>query len=351
VKIAALLSGGVDSSVALGLLRREGHDVVAFYLKVWLEDELAYLGHCPWEEDLAFAREVCRRLDVPLEVRSLQREYWDEVVRYAIDELRAGRTPSPDVLCNQRVKFGAFLDSLGGIGEFDRVASGHYARVDGRNGSVLLRRGVDPVKDQTYFLSHLSQEQLRRAVFPVGGFSKPEVRALARELDLPNQGRPDSQGICFLGKIRYPDFVRHHLGEREGDVVDADTGKALGKHRGYWFHTIGQRSGLGLSHGPWFVTGKDVAGNVVYVAHASRVEESARDSFDVVSLHWISGPPEARDVQVRVRHGERLDPASLELGSDSARVRLARKERGIAPGQFAVFYDGDVCLGGATIAG
>jgi tRNA-specific 2-thiouridylase len=348
VKTAVLLSGGVDSSVALSLLRREGHELVAFYLKVWLEDELAYLGNCPWEEDLAFAREVCQRLDVLLEVRSLQREYWDRVVRYAIDELKAGRTPSPDVLCNQRIKFGAFLD---GLDDFESVASGHYARVERRNGSVLLKRGVDPVKDQTYFLSHLSQEQVRRTAFPIGGLTKPEVRKLARELDLPNQDRPDSQGICFLGKLRYQDFVRHHLGEREGSVVDVDSGNVLGKHRGYWFHTIGQRSGLGLSHGPWFVTGKDVAENVVYVAHAGRVSDSSRDRFEIVNLHWISGPPDARDVQVRVRHGRQLDPATLELDGNSGHVRLSRKERGIAPGQFAVFYDGDVCLGGGTIAG
>ena len=348
MKVAALLSGGVDSSVALSLLRSEGHDVTAFYLKVWLEDELAHLGACPWEEDLRFAREVCRRLDVPLEVRSLQRPYWDRVVRYAISELGAGRTPSPDVLCNQHIKFGAFFDEIDST--FDRVASGHYARREESEGGVLLKRGVDPVKDQTYFLSRLSQEQVARALFPLGELTKSEVRRLAREIELPNQDRRDSQGICFLGKIPYRDFVRHHLGEREGEIVDLETGKVLGGHRGYWFHTIGQREGMGLSHGPWFVRGKDVARNVIYVAHAYRLDATSRDSFEVEAVHWIADPPERRELTVRVRHGRTLHAATLDLEGDRGRVCLERPDRGIAPGQFAVFYDGEVCLGAAIIA-
>jgi tRNA-specific 2-thiouridylase len=348
VKIAALLSGGVDSSVALGLLRAEGHDVTAFYLKVWLEDELAQLGTCPWEEDLRFARDVCRRLDVPLEVRSLQRTYWDRVVSYAISELEAGRTPSPDVLCNQHVKFGAFVDEIDS--SFERVASGHYARLESRNGGVLLKRGIDPVKDQTYFLSRLSQEQVARALFPLGELQKSEVRRLARELGLPNQDRRDSQGICFLGKIHYRDFIRHHLGEREGEIVDCDTGKVLGRHKGYWFHTIGQREGLGLSHGPWFVQGKDVARNVIYVAHGERLDGSSRTTFEVEAFHWVGEPPARRELSVRVRHGRGLHPATLDLQGGRGRVCLERSDRGIAPGQFSVFYDGEVCLGAATIA-
>jgi tRNA-specific 2-thiouridylase len=323
--------------------------VTAFYLKVWLEDELSHLGTCPWEEDLRFAREVCRRLDVPLEVRSLQRPYWDRVVSYAISELEAGRTPSPDVLCNQRIKFGAFLDDIDP--GFERVASGHYARREERGGRVVLMRGVDPVKDQTYFLSRLSQDQLARAWFPLGGLPKSDVRRLAREMDLPNQDRKDSQGICFLGKIRYRDFIRHHLGEREGEVIELDSGRVLGRHRGYWFHTIGQREGLGLSHGPWFVQGKDVARNVVYVAHRDRVAASPRDSFDVEGLHWIAGdPPARRELAVRVRHGRALHEATLDLEGGRGRVRLVKGDPGIAPGQFAVFYEGDICLGAAIIA-
>lgn len=349
MKIAVLLSGGVDSSVALSSLKQAGHDVTAFYLKVWLEDELAYLGHCPWEEDLRFAREVCARFEVPLEVRSLQKAYWDRVVRYTIDELRAGRTPSPDVLCNQRIKFGAFFDEIDD--SFERVASGHYARLERANGQVLLKRGVDPVKDQTYFLSHMFQEQLQRAIFPVGEWTKTEVRERADELDLPNKARRDSQGICFLGKIKYGEFVRHHLGEREGDIVELETGRVLGQHRGYWFHTIGQRQGLRLSHGPWFVQKKDTERNIVYVSHADSLSIAARDAYDVEKLHWISEPAAKRMLQVRVRHGRALFDAEVDVNGARAHVRLGRKEPGIAPGQFTVFYDGDVCLGGATIVG
>jgi tRNA-specific 2-thiouridylase len=348
MKIAVLLSGGVDSSVALNLLREEGHDVTAFYLKVWLEDELSYLGACPWEDDLGCCRAVCEKLGVRLEIHSLQKPYWDRVVRYAVEELSAGRTPSPDVLCNQRIKFGAFLDEIGD--GFERVASGHYARVERRDGTVVLKKGLDPVKDQTYFLSHLSGGQVARAEFPVGGLAKTEVRALAEKLGLPNRNRPDSQGICFLGKIKYRDFVRHHLGEREGAIVERATGRILGTHRGYWFHTIGQRSGLGLSHGPWLVEGKDVERNVVYVAHGDHGESAARNTFAVERFHWIHGAPARRDLHVRVRHGREVHPAEVDVGAETGTVSLGGKVRGIAPGQFAVFYDGDVCLGGATIA-
>ncbi|HXV62084.1 MAG TPA: tRNA 2-thiouridine(34) synthase MnmA [Vicinamibacteria bacterium] len=347
MKVAMLLSGGVDSSVALSLLCEQGHDATAFYLKVWLEDELAHLGECPWEEDLRYARGVCEQLRVPLEVRSLQGPYWNHVVSYAVEELRAGRTPSPDLLCNQRIKFGAFLDSV--EPGWDRVASGHYARVEEAAGGVLLKKAVDPVKDQTYFLALLDQRQVKRSLFPIGELRKTEVRSRARALGLPNKDRKDSQGICFLGKIPYREFVRHHLGEREGDVVDVGTGKVVGQHRGYWFHTIGQRQGLGLSHGPWFVRGKDVARNVVYVVHADKLLEEAVDRYEVENFNWIAGPPERRELQVRVRHGGELLDAGLALNGERGLVQLDRKDPGIAPGQFTVFYDGDVCLGGARV--
>ena len=348
--MAHLLSGGVDSSVALSLLKEAGHDVTAFYLKVWLEDELSYLGECPWEEDLEIAHTVCEKLGVPLEVRSLQKPYWDRVVCYTIEELQAGRTPSPDIFCNQRIKFGAFFDEIDE--SFERVASGHYARLQrDDDGSVRLRKGVDPVKDQTYFLSHLFQSQVRRAMFPIGDLTKEQVRALAAQLDLPNQARRDSQGICFLGKIKYSEFVRHHLGEREGDIVERATGKVLGRHQGYWFHTVGQRQGLGLSHGPWYVHAKDIENNIIYVAHADELDDSSTDDYTVEKLHWICGSPVRDDLEVKVRHGRSLFAAHVEIDDASARVRLDCKEPGIAPGQFTVFYDGDVCLGGATIRG
>jgi len=200
---------------------------------------------------------------VPLEVVSLQTEYYERVVEYVVRDLRAGNTPSPDIFCNQRIKFGAFLDAV--AGECDRVATGHYAMTEEHGGAFHLLRGPDRVKDQTYFLSHLRQDQVARALFPIGHMPKEQVRRLAREWELPNRDRKDSQGICFLGKVRYPEFIRHYLGERRGPIVERDTGRILGEHRGYWFHTIGQRQGLGLSGGPWYVVGKDTVENVVYI--------------------------------------------------------------------------------------
>ena len=350
MRIAVLLSGGVDSSVALRLLQADGHDVHAFYLKIWLEDEMADLGDCPWEEDLRYAREVCDAAGVPLEIVSLQREYHRRVVSWTIAELSAGRTPSPDILCNRRIKFGAFWDAVGGR-PFDRVASGHYARIRRRGSEVELCKGVDPVKDQTYFLFQLSQQQLGRCLFPLGGYRKSEVRSLARRFDLPNRERRDSQGICFLGKIRYQDFVGCYLGERRGEIREAETGHRLGEHRGYWFHTIGQRRALGLAGGPWYVVSKDVENNVIYVSHRSDLPAHRRDRFEVPDIHWIGRPPESERLGVKVRHSPKsLACRVLARPEGGLELRLDEADPGIAAGQWAVLYDGDRCLGGGMIA-
>ncbi len=345
---AVLLSGGVDSSVALHLARHEDPDTTAFYLKIWLEDELAHIGDCPWEEDLAFARAVCDQIGIPLEIVPLQTEYLDRVVTLAVSELRAGRTPSPDIFCNQRIKFGAFVDVVGHA--FDRVVSGHYATVERGDSSARLKRSPDPVKDQTYFLCNLNQDQIRRAEFPIGHLTKDAVRRQAADLDLPNRDRKDSQGICFLGKIRYPDFVRFHLGEQRGDIVDIDTHEVLGSHQGFWFHTIGQRQGLGLGGGPWYVVEKDVEANVVFVSHQERRENRLRDTFTVQEPNWIAEPPDGSSLSTKLRHGPELTPCTLEPADGDYRVTLARPDGGIAPGQWAVFYDGEYCLGGGIIS-
>ena len=348
-KVALLLSGGVDSSTALALLKKQGYDVVAFYLKIWLEDELKSLGRCPWEEDLRYARATCQMLGVPLEVVSLQREYFERVVSYAISELRQGFTPSPDIFCNQRIKFGAFLEAVGG--EFSKIASGHYGRVDFFKGAYRLFRSPDPVKDQTYFLAHLSQDQLRRVLFPLGSMTKREVRALAKEWNLPSQGRKDSQGICFLGKLSFPEFVRHYLGEKPGKFVEWETGKILGTHKGYWFYTIGQRRGIGLHGGPWYVVQKDVEHNVVYLTHRRHLLDRARSTFPVGHFHWISDlPQEGEILQVKVRHGPKMYKATLHRkGEEGQVVLLEEKDTGIAPGQYTIFYRGQECLGCAKI--
>ncbi len=353
MKIAMLLSGGVDSSVALALLKASGeHEIVAFYLKIWLEDDFAFLGECPWEDDLGYARAVCEMLDVPLRVVSLQQAYWDRVVAHTVGELKAGRTPSPDILCNQRVKFGAFTDHIDS--SFDRIATGHYVRLREKPGyPAELLKGIDPIKDQSYFLSHLSQDQLSRSLFPLGGYNKSEVRKLAEQFNLPNKNRRDSQGICFLGKIKYNDFVKCHLGEKPGPIIDRSTGKTLGRHAGYWFHTVGQRKGLGLSHGPWFVASKDIERNIVYVEKASQREESQRLDFTVSGLNWLGAPPESPgEAAIKIRHGA-TTVASRFSGDPLQRlmVNMSEENGGTAPGQYAVFYDGEVCLGGGVIDG
>ncbi|MEE2753154.1 MAG: tRNA 2-thiouridine(34) synthase MnmA [Candidatus Latescibacterota bacterium] len=349
MKAAVLLSGGVDSSVALELSHKRGYDVTAFYLKIWLEDELAYLGDCPWEEDLGYARAVCEQLDIPLEVVPLQAEYLDRVVTVAIEELKAGLTPSPDIFCNQRIKFGAFLDRIGH--DFDRIISGHYAQIDRAKERVSLKRSADTVKDQTYFLCNLSQEQVARLDFPIGGMMKGRVRELAEESNLPNKCRKDSQGICFLGKIRYPEFVKFHLGEKIGAIIDIASGKVLGRHRGYWFHTIGQRQGLGLSGGPWYVVEKDVGQNVVFVSNADEKENRARRRFSLPNPNWINGHPETRRLKVKVRHGPQMADACVTVGTENGtEVALDKGDPGIAPGQWAVIYNEEYCLGGGVIA-
>ena len=351
MSVALLLSGGVDSSVALRLLQESGErEITAFYLKVWLEDEVhTFGGDCPWEEDLRYARATCEAAGVPLRIVPLQAEYRERVVEQVLAELRRGGTPSPDILCNRRVKFGAFLDHVdGGAG---RVASGHYARVErGADGRCRLLRGADPVKDQTYFLSHITQDQLSRLLFPVGHLAKSEVRRLAGEFDLPARRRPDSQGICFLGKIDYREFVEFHLGRRPGAIVDADTGRRLGGHQGYWFYTIGQRFGLGLGGGPWYVVGKEIDENVIRVVHRDRRRERSRRVLEAAAANWIDSPPSAGRLQVRLRHGPGTAGCLLEpAGPDRWRLTLDEADPGVAPGQHAVLYDGEVCLGGAVI--
>jgi len=349
MKIAVLVSGGVDSSVSLRLLKDQGHELEAFYLKIWLEDELSYLGSCPWEEDLSYIETICKQLNVPLHVVPLQQEYCDMVVAYTIAEVKAGRTPSPDILCNQRIKFGSFFTKIDS--SFEKIATGHYANVVYDGTTWLLKRAKDPIKDQTYFLSHLSQEQLSRLVFPVGNLTKSEVRALAHQFNLPNQDRKDSQGICFLGKIPFDDFIRHHLGTKEGDLIEYETGKKLGTHEGFWFYTIGQRKGLGLSGGPWFVVAKDTTRNIVYISNHYYSPEKQRNHFDVAQLHWISGAtPEKTDLQTKVRHGELTYQCSLSHTSPTtSTVTIQGNDQGLAQGQFAVFYDNGTCLGCGVI--
>ena len=350
MNVAVLLSGGVDSSLALALLSREkGIALKAYYLKIWLEEELSFLGDCPWEADLAYARETCQQFGIPLEIVALQSEYREQIVEHALAELRQGRTPSPDIFCNQRIKFGAFYQRV--ADECDKIASGHYARVEETADGPQLRRAPDPVKDQTYLLSNLSQAQLARILFPIGHLNKREVRARAAEFDLPAKDRKDSQGICFLGKINYRDFVRFHLGETPGDIVERESGEKKGEHQGYWFYTIGQRHGLKLGGGPWYVVDKDPEQNIVYITHGDAPERNGRRELIAAQINWIAGTHAKGALSVKLRHGPSLTPCQVQLlETDRARVELATPDPGIAPGQHAVFYDGEICLGGGIIA-
>ncbi len=349
MKIAVLLSGGVDSSVALRLLQEQGHDVTAFYLKIWLQDEFSFLGDCPWEEDLEFARGVCSQAGVNLEVLPLQDEYWAKVVSYTISEIKAGRTPNPDMFCNRLIKFGDFYHKIDT--RYEKVASGHYALIEETGGKYLLKVSPDPIKDQTYFLAYVTPKQLSRALFPIGHYNKTEIRELARKYDLPNQNRKDSQGICFLGKIKFRDFVKYHLGEIKGDIVDIDENKKVGEHPGYYYYTIGQRQGIGLNAGPWYVARKDHVNNIVYISRDAKLLDEKRNSFFVKNINWIAGEaPLENALKVKIRHGARYFNGNLQMNNAlDGFVTLDKYDRGIAQGQFAVFYKDGYCLGGGSI--
>jgi tRNA (5-methylaminomethyl-2-thiouridylate)-methyltransferase len=344
MKIAVLVSGGVDSSVALKLLKDQGHDITAFYLKIWLEDELSYLGDCPWQEDLSYVTQVCELLDVPLEIISLQQEYKDEVVAYTIDQVSKGFTPNPDILCNKRIKFGLFLDKIDN--SFDKIASGHYAQVREVEGRFELFQSPDIIKDQTYFLSHLTQQQLRKVLFPIGHLHKKEVRQLAERFALPNKDRKDSQGICFLGKFKFSDFIKHHLGVKKGFIMEAETENVLGEHNGFWFYTIGQRQGLRLAGGPWYVVDKDSDKNIVYISRYYYSSDKKRDVFRIGEFHTLSGEKSfPTHCSVKLRHGENIYKCRIDYDDKGATVYLEGNDQGIAEGQYAVFYQDQVCLG------
>ncbi|KAK3269998.1 hypothetical protein CYMTET_21583 [Cymbomonas tetramitiformis] len=371
LNVAVLLSGGVDSSVAMRLLQGAGHHCTAFYLQIYVhEDYRNFWAECPWEEDLEFAKAVSEQAGVELKVVPLTKQYWDRVVSHTIGEVRSGRTPNPDILCNSRIKFGAFFDFLEEhhAGEFDRVASGHYARIERPESAASpARLGLcaDSRKDQTYFLAKLEQRQLQMALFPLGQLPKPRVRELAAALLLPNRLRKDSQGICFLGKVRFSEFIEAQLGTEEGDIVEHETGVVLGKHRGFWFHTIGQRQGLRLSHGPWYVAAKDVQRNIVYASKDYYNMPTLRNRFQCGEFSWTAavtgslasnGGYDCSHVETgwrcKVRHGAHMYTCSIQFepGGESAEVVIDGDDQGLAAGQYAVFYNEEgYCMGCAII--
>lgn len=355
MSIAVLLSGGVDSSVVVHLLHEQGYRPSLFYIRIGKSDD-ADFPDCSMEEDIEMCRAVAHRYALPLEIVDLHREYWEQVAAYAIDKVRQGLTPNPDVMCNRLIKFGCFEERVGH--HFDLTATGHYAttRRD-EQGRIWLGTAVDPVKDQTDFLAQIDNLQLSHLSFPLGELPKSEVRRIAREAALPTATRRDSQGICFLGKVSYNDFVRRYLGERPGPIVEWETGRIIGRHRGYWFHTIGQRKGLGLSGGPWFVVGKDVQQDIVYVSHGYDTLMQYGHDLWMPRFHFITANPwpagSEVEVSFKVRHTPEFLPATLTPDAATGGYRLHSPEpiQGIAPGQFCVIYDREakICVGSGEI--
>ncbi len=353
MEIAALVSGGVDSSVVVHLLKEAGYDPTIFYIRIGMEDKDGYID-CPSEEDIEMTTFIAKKYGCRMEIVSLHEEYWEKVVSYTIESVKRGLTPNPDMMCNRYIKFGCFEDKWGK--DFDKIATGHYATTTELNGKTWLSTAKDPVKDQTDFLAQITNLQISKLMFPIGHLMKSEVRVVAAEQKLPSAKRKDSQGICFLGKINYNDFIERYLGCREGKIVELETGKVLGKHNGYWFHTIGQRKGLGLSGGPWFVIQKDVKKNIVYVSNGYNPETQYGKTINLQGFHFITEDiwgmfDDSKEITFKMRHTPEFTHGYLRRTGDMYILSSDEKIQGIAPGQFAVVYDKDhhLCYGSGMI--
>ena len=357
-RVAVLLSGGVDSSVVVYEFAKLGLHPDCFYIKIGPEEEEEW--DCSSEEDLEMATAVAHKYGCRLEVIDCHQEYWDQVTAYTMEKVRAGYTPNPDVMCNRLIKFGAFDQKRGH--DYDLIATGHYAQTEtetiseivnskSENNKSVNRKSVnrkykwlctspDPVKDQTDFLAQIYDWQLRKALFPIGHYMKDEVRVIAEREHLVNAKRKDSQGICFLGKINYNDYIRRYLGENQGDVIELETGQRIGEHRGLWFHTIGQRKGMGFSGGPWFVVKKDIDSNILYVSHGYDPETAYKADFPVHDFHFLTMELQPTEVTFKIRHTPDYHPATLEWTSANTFIVHSKTAiHGVAPGQFCVIYD------------
>lgn len=349
------LSGGVDSAVAAALLLEAGYAVEGLFMKNWEEDDTP--GWCAAAQDLADAEAVAARLGIRLHRVNFATEYWDRVFEHFLAEYRALRTPNPDVLCNREIKFRAFLDHALDLGAA-AIATGHYARVTANADGWQLRLAADRDKDQTYFLHLLDQTQLSHALFPLADLTKPEVRARARALGLANAGKRDSTGICFIGERRFAEFLARYLPTDPGPIETPD-GRVLGEHRGLAWHTIGQRQGLGIggvaggAEAPWFVAAKDQARNALIVVQGTDHPLLYAPGLRGEQLHWIAGSPPGADLPLhcRLRHRQPLQACTLlPLDDGRCEVQFATPQRAVTPGQAAVFYQGDRCLGGCVVS-
>ena len=359
-KVIIGLSGGVDSSVAAHLLIEAGYDVEGLFMRNWdsatnndflgnksIDDEI-----CPQEVDYADAVEVARQLGIPIHRVDFVQEYWDRVFTYFLEEYQAGRTPNPDIMCNKEIKFKAFLDHALDLGA-DFIATGHYARVNHDDGEPSMLRGIDNNKDQSYFLSQLTRDQLDKTLFPLGHLDKSEVRAMAEKLDLATAKKKDSTGICFIGKRDFTEFLQNYLPAQPGKMKTL-AGREVGEHIGLMYYTIGQRKGLGIGGAgdAWFVMGKNVKENVLIVGQGHEHDYVYANEAIVTDVNWISNArfKDVYSCAAKFRYRQTDVPVEMEwIDGTTLRVRCLEPTRAITPGQAAVFYDGEVCLGGGFV--
>lgn len=351
-KVVIGMSGGVDSSVAALLLKQQGYNVIGIFMKNW--DEKDDEDICTATGDYEDVRKVCDQLEIPYYTVNFVREYWNRVFTYFLDEYKKGRTPNPDVLCNKEVKFKAFLDHGLKLGA-DYIAMGHYARVDLKNSEYRLLRGADSNKDQTYFLCALNQHQLSKAMFPIGHLTKKRVREIALEAGLVTAKKKDSTGICFIGERDFDEFLSRYLPAKPGEIRSID-GKTLGKHNGLMYYTIGQRKGLGIggigTGEPWFVARKDIGNNVLYVVQGAEHPELFSKALITADVNWISNrkPINSFKCTAKFRYRQPDRGVTVNINADkTCYVVFDEPQKSVTEGQFVVFYDKEVCLGGGVI--
>lgn len=354
-RVVVGMSGGVDSSVTALLLKQQGYDVIGIFMKNW--DDTDDFGNCTAEDDAEDVRRVCEQIDIPYYTVNFEKEYFDKVFSYFLDEYKSGRTPNPDVMCNREIKFGEFLNKALNLGA-DYVATGHYARVIEENGVYKLLRGIDGNKDQTYFLNALNQEQFSKAMFPIGHLPKPEVRRIAEEAGLYTAKKKDSTGVCFIGERNFKEFLSQYLPAKSGKMVDIATGEIKGDHDGLMYYTLGQRQGLGIggsgSGEPWFVADKDLEHNILYVVQGDTHPSLYSNSLIATGVNWIAGegslPKEPYTCTAKFRYRQPDQAVTLNwLPDGTVHVIFDKQQKAITPGQAVVFFQGEECLGGGTI--
>ncbi|OBU02507.1 tRNA 2-thiouridine(34) synthase MnmA [Morganella psychrotolerans] len=354
-KVIVGMSGGVDSSVSAYLLQQQGYQVTGLFMKNWEEDDDT--EYCSAAADLADAQAVCDKLGIELLTVNFAAEYWDNVFELFLEEYKAGRTPNPDILCNKEIKFKAFLEYAAEDLGADYIATGHYVRRRDINGTTQLLRGLDGNKDQSYFLYTLSHDQVAQSLFPVGELEKPEVRRIAEELDLITAKKKDSTGICFIGERKFRDFLARYLPAKPGPIMTVD-GQEIGQHDGLMYHTLGQRKGLRIggtrdgSEEPWYVVDKDVENNLLIVAQGHEHPRLMSVGLIAQQLDWVSREPLTQPVRcvVKTRYRQEDIPCTVTpLGEDKISVRFDTPVAAVTPGQSAVFYQDEVCLGGGII--